>query len=228
MSFPFEAILFDCDGVLVDSEPITLRVMTASLNAVGLHLSYEQTLARFLGKSLPEEIPAIEAEIGKKLPTDFIARFRQDRNVALEREIVAVPGIHELLANLTSQKIPFAVASGADCAKMQITLGKTGLLPSFERAMVGSDMVAHTKPAPDVYLKAAQILGVDPTRCLVIDDTPTGTRAGVAAGAVVMGYCAFTAPQLLLDAGASAVFADMVMLPKLLGLTLTAQSAGAD
>lgn len=218
MSFPFEAVLFDCDGVLVDSEPITLRVMTASLNAVGLNLSYEQTLVRFLGKSLPEEVPAIEAELGKKLPADFIARFRQDRNVALEREIVAVPGIVELLGLLTRKKIPFAVASGADCAKMQITLGKTGLLPSFERAMVGSDMVAHTKPAPDVYLKAAQILGADPKRCLVIDDTPTGVRAGVAAGATVMGYCTFTAPQLLIEAGASAVFADMAKLPGLLGL----------
>ena len=215
---PFDAILFDCDGVLVDSEPITLKVMTASLNAVGLPLSYPQVVQRFLGKSLPEEIPAIEAELGRPLPSDFIARFRADRNVALERDIVAIPGILDLLVRLQSLGIAFAVASGADCAKMQITLGKTGLLTFFDGAMVGSDMVPHTKPAPDVYLKAADILNVDPRRCIVIEDTPTGTRAGLAAGATVYGFTRFTDVHLLVAAGARSVFNDMSELPELLGL----------
>lgn len=215
---PFDAVLFDCDGVLVDSEPITLKVMTASLNAAGLPLSYEQVVQRFLGKSLPEEIPAIEAELGRALPTDFIARFRADRNIALERDIVAIPGVLAFIARLQSLGIPFAVASGADCAKMQITLGNTGLLTFFDGAMIGSDMVAHTKPAPDVYLKAAHLLNVDPRRCVVIEDTPTGTRAGLAAGATVYGFTRFTDPQLLVAAGVSGVFSDMAELPELLGL----------
>ena len=213
-----EAVLFDCDGVLVDSEPITLRVMTASFNAIGFPLSYEQVVQRFLGKSLPEEIPAIEAELGRPLPSDFVARFRADRNVALEREIVAIPGVADLIYKLQSLDIPFAVASGADCAKMRITLGKTGLLPYFEDVMVGSDMVAHTKPAPDVYLKAAQILNVDPRRCIVIEDTPTGTHAGLAAGAKVYGFSRFTDAQLLLAAGVTSVFREMAELSNLLGL----------
>ena len=218
-NYPFDAILFDCDGVLVDSEPITLKVMTASLNAVGLALNYEQVVQRFLGKSLPEEIPALEAQLGKQLPTDFIARFRSDRNIALARDIVAIPGVGDFIQLLQSLGIAFAVASGADCAKMRITLGTTGLLPLFEGNMVGSDMVAHTKPAPDVYLKAAQLLNVDPRRCVVIEDTPTGTRAGLAAGAKVYGFSRFTDAQLLVEAGVSGVFSDMSELPALLGLS---------
>ena len=151
----FDAVLFDCDGVLVDSEPITLKVMTASLNAVGLTLSYEQVVQRFLGKSLPEEIPWIEAQIGRQLPADFIASFRSDRNIALERDITAIPGISDVIESLRVLNIPFAVASGADCGKMKITLGKTGLLSFFEDRLVGSDMVLHTKPAPDEIGRAS-------------------------------------------------------------------------
>ena len=216
----FDAILFDCDGVLVDSEPITLKVMTASLNAVGLPLSYDQVVQQFLGKSLPEEIPVIEAQLGKRLPLDFIAQFRADRNIALQRDIVAIPGVKDVICQLQSLGIAFAVASGADCAKMRITLGNTGLLPFFEGAMVGSDMVAHTKPAPDVYLKAAQLLHVDPRRCVVIEDTPTGTRAGLAAGASVYGFSRFTDAQLLVAAGVSETFSQMSDLPDLLRLNI--------
>jgi HAD superfamily hydrolase (TIGR01509 family) len=214
---PFQAVLFDCDGVLVDSEPITLKVMTEHLNRVGLKISYEETIARFLGKALPEEIPAIEAEIGHAVPQHFIEAFRADRNIALESQIVAVPGIHQLIASLQSHQLPFAVASGADRTKMGITLGKTGLLAHFEHAMVGSDSVTHTKPAPDVYLKAAHILGVDPKACLVLDDTPTGVRAGVAAGATVVGYAAFTQASQLFQAGAHAVIHSLPELTRFLG-----------
>lgn len=216
--FAFSAILFDCDGVLVDSELITLRVMSDWLNHIGLKITFEQTIARFLGKALQEEIPAIESELGRAVPEDFISGFRERRNLALAQDIVAIKGVREVIDQLKELGIPYAVASGADRVKMGITLGKTNLLSDFEHALVGSDMVEHTKPAPDVYLKAAQLLGVDPKHCLVIDDTPTGTQAGVAAGATVLGFCAFTDPKLLLDAGASAVFNSMAELPKLLGL----------
>jgi HAD superfamily hydrolase (TIGR01509 family) len=219
----FAAVLFDCDGVLVDSEPITLRVMTAALNEIGLKLNYEQTVARFMGKALPEELPAIEAELGYAVPKDFIATFRAQRNIALERDIVSVHGAHALVQQLKAAQIAYAVASGADCVKMRITLGKTGLLGDFEHALVGSDMVAHTKPAPDVYLLAASMLGVNPRDCLVIDDTPTGIRAGVAAGATAIGYANFTDPRALLAAGASAVIHRMQDLPAIIGLPPTSR-----
>jgi HAD superfamily hydrolase (TIGR01509 family) len=214
----FDAVLFDCDGVLVDSEPITLRVMTQHLNRIGLNITYEQTIARFLGKALPEELPAIEAQIGKSAPATFIADFRHDRNLALEKDITAVHGAYDLVQLLKARGIPYAVASGADRVKMGITLGKTGLLADFEHALVGSDSVKHTKPAPDVYLKAAEILGVNPKRCLVIDDTPTGVSAGVAAGAFVLGYAAFTDPKHLLHAGARAVVSRMSDIAHLIGI----------
>jgi HAD superfamily hydrolase (TIGR01509 family) len=217
-ALPFEAVLFDCDGVLVDSEPITLRVMTDSLNELGLNMTFEKTVARFIGKTLDKEIPTIEREIGRPVPSDWLLRFRQARNIALENEIQLVPGIIDTLNQLDAKGIPYAVASGADSAKMQITLGKTGLLARFSHALVGSDMVAATKPAPDVYLLAAKMLKVDPKRCLVVDDTQTGVRAGVASGATVFGFSSFTDPQALLDAGADAVFKRMEKLPQLIGL----------
>ena len=148
--FAFDAVLFDCDGVLVDSEPITLRVMCEWLNHIGLKITYEQTIARFLGKALHEEISAIETDIGRPVPVNFIAGFRERRNAALAKDIVAIDGAGELIDRLKSLGIAFAVASGADCAKMRITLGKTNMLSHFEHALVGADMVVHTKPAPDV------------------------------------------------------------------------------
>jgi HAD superfamily hydrolase (TIGR01509 family) len=115
---------------------------------------------------------------------------------------------------------PFAVASGADVHKMGITLGRSQLLSAFQGRMFGSDHVAHSKPAPDVYLFAAKALGVDPRRCAVVEDTPTGTRAGVAAGATVFAYAgaAHSDANALLAAGATAVFSEMAALPHLLGI----------
>jgi len=107
------------------------------------------------------------------------------------------------------------VASGADRAKMRVTLGASGLLAQFAQRMFGADQVERSKPAPDVYLLAAGALGVSPSRCVVVEDTPTGTRAGVAAGAAVLGYCAASDPGALLAAGAHGVFDDMRQLPAL-------------
>ena len=109
-----------------------------------------------------------------------------------------------------------AVASGADRGKMRITLGRTGLLERLQPHVYGADQVERSKPHPDVYLLAARGLGIDPARCLVIEDTPTGTRAGQAAGATVLGYCGRTDPRLLLAAGATMVFDDMRRLAELL------------
>jgi beta-phosphoglucomutase-like phosphatase (HAD superfamily) len=108
------------------------------------------------------------------------------------------------------------VASGADRGKMRVTLGRTGLLERLQPHVYGSDQVARSKPHPDVYLLAARSLGVPPARCLVVEDTPTGTRAGVAAGATVVGYCARNEPRSLLGAGATMVFDDMARLASLL------------
>jgi beta-phosphoglucomutase-like phosphatase (HAD superfamily) len=235
-----DAVIFDCDGVLVDSEPITNRVLTDLLGELGLHFTLEQTMRTFMGKALREELSIIEALAGRRLPPDWYAGFVARRDAALAREVGAVPGIAHALDALERMGVPYAVASGADRAKMRLTLGTTGLLPRFESPgaallaaappgttghrvspvtgsrLFGADMVERAKPAPDVYLLAARALGVDPARCLVVEDTPTGTAAGVAAGATVFGYCAHTEPRGLLAAGAGAVFDDMRRLPAFL------------
>ncbi|HMS80847.1 MAG TPA: HAD-IA family hydrolase [Burkholderiaceae bacterium] len=232
-----DAVVFDCDGVLVDSEPITLGVLTAMLNELGLAFTVEQTTRTFMGKALREELEIIERLAGRPVPAGWYDGFTVRRDVALARDVKAVPGIGHVLDALDAAGLPFAVASGASRSKMRVTLGATGLIGRFETdaarivassagargphvvpgsRLFGADMVERAKPAPDVYLLAARALGVDPARCAVVEDTPTGTAAGVAAGATVLGYCAHTDPRDLLAAGAAAGFDDMHHLPVLL------------
>jgi beta-phosphoglucomutase-like phosphatase (HAD superfamily) len=235
-----DAVIFDCDGVLVDSEPITNGVLTEMLVELGLKFTLEQTMRTFMGKSLRDELTIIETLAGRRLPADWYAGFVSRRDAALASRVLTVAGIAGALDALERRGVPYAVASGADRAKMRLTLGTTGLLDRFETPaarilsaapagtlahgvapitgsrLFGADMVERAKPAPDVYLLAARALGIDPARCAVIEDTPTGTTAGVAAGAMVLGFCAHTDPRALLAAGATAVFDDMRRLPTLL------------
>ncbi len=216
MRHRFDAILFDCDGVLVDSEPITNAVLARMLSELGAALSLEETMRLFVGKAVREEIDIIESLTGRSVPPGWYAEFVRRRDAALAREVQAVEGVAALLARLRAWRLPHAVASGADRAKMRVTLGRARLLEALEPHVYGADQVERSKPHPDVYLLAARGLGVDPRRCLVIEDTPTGTQAGVAAGATVFGYCARGAPDALLAAGAAGVFEDMSHLVELL------------
>lgn len=217
----FDAILFDCDGVLVDSEAITNAVIADTLNAYGANVSIAQAMEAFLGRSLRESADVVARLIGKQPPESFFTDFLRARDVALAARVQPVAGIASVIAHLQAIGKPFAVASGADVHKMGITLGRCGLLSAFPAGrMFGCDHVAHSKPAPDVYLYAAKALGVDPHRCAVVEDTPTGTRAGVAAGATVFAYAGapHSDANALLAAGATAVFGDMAALSHLLGV----------
>jgi HAD superfamily hydrolase (TIGR01509 family) len=149
------------------------------------------------------------------VPPDFYEQFVARRNAALESGIEPVRNIHAAVEALAEQELPFCVASGADRAKMRLTLGKTGLLRWFDGRMFSGMEVPRTKPAPDVYLLAAETMGVAPSRCVVVEDTPTGVTAGVAAGMTVFGYAERMDRQRLLDAGAALVFDDMALLPEL-------------
>lgn len=208
----FDLIIFDCDGVLVDSEHATNGVLRDMLNEDGANVTIEETMALFMGRAVNESAHLIERATGRPAREAFYDDFLVRRDNALRDSVVAIPHVADMLPRLT---LPFAVASGAEVAKMYLTLGKTGLLHHFEGRMFGKDMVAKSKPAPDVYLLAAKTLGVDPARCAVVEDTPTGTTAGVAAGMTVFGYCAFNAPEKLFAAGAVACFNDMRNLPLL-------------
>lgn len=199
-----DAILFDCDGVLVDSETITNQVICDTLNAHGANISLEETMAIFLGKLLRDSTDLITQIIGYSPPESFFDTFLSARNHALATQVMPIQGIVSLIAAIKQSGIPFAVASGADLHKMSITLGRTGLLDDFKGRMFGKDQVSRSKPFPDVYLLAAQSIGVDIARCVVIEDTVTGVNAGKSAGATVIGYAGakYTNANDLLNAGA--------------------------
>jgi HAD superfamily hydrolase (TIGR01509 family) len=210
----FDLVIFDCDGVLVDSEPITICVLTQMLNEIGASLTVEETMHLYVGKSLRENHAITRQLLGGDLPQGFYDTFVARRDAALIESIQPVAHVAGMLQQL---RHPYAVASGADTDKMRLTLGRTKLLPFFEQRLFSASMVERSKPAPDVYLLAAKTLGVAPQRCVVIEDTATGTSAGVAAGMTVFGYCERQDPRQLLAAGASAIFNDMRRLPMLLG-----------
>ena len=217
----FDAILFDCDGVLVDSEPITNGVLREMLADLGWKLSPAECMRIFVGKALKEEGGLIEAHTGQPLTEDWMVRFREERNLRLMRDVKPIRNVEAAVAELHEHyQGSIACASGADRFKVELQLEKCGLMPYFKGRIFSGYETARSKPAPDVYLAAAASLGVDAKRCAVVEDTVTGVTAGVAAGATVFGYsppeAGHDAPEALRRAGAIEIFTDMAALPALL------------
>nr|WP_315465484.1 HAD family phosphatase [uncultured Rhodoferax sp.] len=214
----FVAVLFDCDGVLVDSERITNGVLRDMLAEQGWAMSLEECMAVFVGKAVMDERARIEAETGKSLTPEWMASFRARRNAALMEHAKPIPHVPDAIARIhAAYSGRIACASGADLPKVLMQMGKTGLLPYFEGRVFSGHDLPRSKPHPDVYLAAAAALGADPKRCAVVEDTVTGVTAGVSAGATVFGYAPQGDGQALRDAGASQVFVSMADLPALLG-----------
>jgi len=209
----FELVIFDCDGVLVDSERIANQVFCAMLNELGLPVSLADMFERFVGLSMPQCMALITEMHGRPPRDTFVAELNQRTAAALTGEIEPIPGVVDVLAVLS---IPYCVASSGDHEKIRLTLGATGLLKQFDGRIFSVVDVDKPKPAPDVFLLAARTLGVHPSRCVVVEDTPTGVRAGVAAGMHVLGFSANTPEHRLREAGAHEVFAEMRQLPALL------------
>ena len=217
----FEAVLFDCDGVLVDSEPITNGVLREMLHELGWELSVGECMRLFVGKAVKDEAALIEAKTGQPVTDEWLRRFRERRNLGLERDLVAIPNAQLAVAALYGRyQGRLACASGADLFKVRLQLEKVGLMRYFEGRIFSGHDLPRSKPFPDVYLAAAASLGVDPIRCAVVEDSITGVAAGVAAGAVVFGFsppeAGHDAPAALRTAGASTIFSDMARLPALL------------
>ncbi|MBS0343122.1 MAG: HAD family phosphatase [Proteobacteria bacterium] len=233
-SLPFDAVLFDCDGVLVDSEPITNRVLRDMLEELGWVMTLEECMATFVGKAVKDEAAQIEAHTGQPLTPEWMAAFRERRNEALDRELQVVPGalpaVHAVHAQLGGR---IACASGADRIKVELQLAKVGLAAYFQNRIFSGHETPRSKPFPDVYLAAARALGVDPRRCAVVEDTVTGARAGIAAGATVFGYSpgglSHSSAAALREAGVAQVFVDMAQLPAVLAgqVSHTLGAAGA-
>lgn len=219
--FPFDAVLFDCDGVLVDSEPIVNRVLAEMLGQLGWAISVAETTRVFVGKMVRDEAALIEQRTGVRITPEWLEQFRDRRNRALElelTEIAGAPAAVRTLQRMLDGRI--AVASGADLAKVNMQLARIGILDCFGGRVFSGQDLPRSKPHPDVYLAAAAALGADPTRCAVVEDTVIGTAAGVAAGARVFGYCPHPVGHAsiaeLQRTGAVHVFRDMAELPDLL------------
>jgi HAD superfamily hydrolase (TIGR01509 family) len=216
----FDAVLFDCDGVLVDSESITNGVLREMLGEIGWQLTPAECMRIFLGKAVKDEAALIEAHTGQPLTEDWMVRFRERRNVRLMKEVQPIAGAVEAVKKLHEMlQGRIACASGADLPKVEMQLSKCGLMPYFDGRVFSGHDLPRSKPAPDVYLVAAGSVKVPPDRCLVVEDTITGVTAGVAAGATVWGYsppeAGHDTPDALRKAGASSVFTRMEDLPDL-------------
>lgn len=213
----FEAVLFDCDGVLVDSEPIVNRVLRDMLAERGWALSEAECLRIFVGKMVKDERARIEQETGQPLTEEWLARFRARRNAALEQELRVVPGAHDAVRAVHERlDARIACASGADRHKVELQLRKVGLHDYFAGRIFSGHEMPRSKPHPDVYLAAAAALTAPPQRCAVVEDTLTGATAGLAAGATVFAYVPHGDADAFRRAGVAAVFVDMAELPALL------------
>jgi len=209
----FDLVIFDCDGVVVDSERIVHAVFGAFIRSLGAHLSDAEMFERFLGLRLAECLGVVEEITGQPVPPGALDRYRADRDRVLREQVQPVEGVREVLESLT---IPYCIASSGDLDKMRVTLGATKLLPLFDGRFYSATEVPRGKPAPDVFLLAAQRMGVAPARCVVIEDSVNGVLAGRAAGMTVFGFAGLTAPAKLIDAGAALVLSHMRELPALL------------
>lgn len=217
----FDCVIFDCDGVLVDSEPIVHRVLNRVLNELGIDITLEESMKWFLGRAVRDELGNIEARLGKPLPRNFLSEWFVRRDAALIEELEAVPHIRQAIEAIKARGLPVCVASGADRVKVKLQLKHTDLIGLFtdddaREHIFSATEVEHSKPAPDVYLLAARTMGVDPARCAVVEDSPTGATAGVAAGMTVFGYTARTDADALRAAGVQVTFDDMRDLPELM------------
>jgi len=209
----FDLVIFDCDGVVVDSERIVHGVFGTFIRSLGVRLTEAEMFENFLGRRLVECMAIVEGLTGQPVPAGALERYCVERDRVLREQVQPVDGIREVLEGL---RIPCCIASSGDHAKMRITLGTTKLMPFFEGRLYSATEVPRGKPAPDVFLFAAERMGAAPSRTVVIEDSVNGVLAGCAAGMTVLGFAGLTAAEKLAAAGAARVFTEMRELPALL------------
>jgi HAD superfamily hydrolase (TIGR01509 family) len=213
MDGPFELVIFDCDGVLVDSERLAVRVEAEYLAELGWPLTQAEIVEQFMGRTAEYMDEAIEGRLGSRLPADWKAQFQRRYNEAFAAELAPVDGVLDALDRIT---VPTCVASSGSHDKLRFTLGHTGLYRRFEGRIFSGYEVANGKPAPDLFLHAAARMGAEPARCAVVEDTLPGVQAARAAGMRVFGYAGGLTPADRLEGEATVVFEDMRELPRLL------------
>jgi len=221
-------IIFDCDGVLVDSEPLAMRVLLETIAREGVSIDPDTGFREFLGRSLPTVIANLNAAYGLHLTEAALGRMRADLYAVYRRELRPMAGLIDALGELT---VPICVASSSQMERIRVSLGLTGLIDRFDPAIFSAAMVPHGKPAPDLFLHAADAMHADPAACLVIEDSPAGIIAAKNAGMRVFAFLGgghIAASGLRRDIEAlqpDAVFDDMHDLPRLVEQEAARESA---
>ncbi|MFC9915562.1 HAD family hydrolase [Streptomyces sp. NPDC059862] len=211
----YDLVIFDNDGVLVDSEPISNRLLAAYLTELGHPTSYEDSLRDYMGAAMHRVHDLVEERTGERLPVDFDDVFHGRVFAAFERELTAVGGAVDVLEKLAADGVPYCVASSGSHARIRVGHRAAGLDRWFdEERIFSSEDVGRGKPAPDLFLYAAERMGVAAERCVVVEDSPLGVQAALAAGMDVYGYTAMTPAARL--AGATGLFGGMGELLELL------------
>ncbi|MEU2742652.1 HAD family hydrolase [Streptomyces sp. NPDC007095] len=211
----YDLVIFDNDGVLVDSEPISNTILAAYLTELGHPTSYEESIRDYMGSAMHRIHELVQERSGQRLPEEFDDVFHGRVFAAFERELQPVPGVVQLLEKLAADEVPYCVASSGSHERIRVGHRKTGLDRWFDEGRVFSSQdVGRGKPAPDLFLHAAERMGVAPHRCVVVEDSPLGVRAANAAGMDVYGFTAMTPAAKL--TGATQLFSELGELADLL------------
>ncbi|MCX4818510.1 HAD family hydrolase [Streptomyces sp. NBC_01142] len=218
----YDLVIFDNDGVLVDSEPLANTILASYLTELGHPTSYEESVRDYMGAAVHRVHDLVRERTGQELPADFDDTLHARVFAAFERELVAVDGVTEVLEKLGTDGVPYCVASSGSHERIRVGHRKTGLDRWFAHGENGGEDgtvfsaqdVGRGKPAPDLFLYAAERMGVAPERCVVVEDSPLGVQAALAAGMDVYGFTAMTSAEKL--AGAKGYFGAMAELPALL------------
>ena len=211
-------VIFDCDGVLVDSERLTVAVEARMLTEMGWPISAAEVVRRFVGGSSDAMLAEIERHLGPELTADFDRRSTDEIIAAFHNELQPIVGVRELVEALHQRGVPTCVASSGSHRKMELTLGLTGLMPLFEGRIHSASEVEHGKPWPDLVLHAAETMGVVPGRCVVVEDSVNGASAAVAAGMTCYGFAGGLSPRDELAATGAITFDSLAELrQRLLG-----------
>lgn len=211
-----KAVIFDCDGVLVDSEPITNDILHENLNANGLTIAHDQIEDMFVGGTIAG-VGETAREMGARLPDDWVSQIYDAIYARLREGTPPIAGVQAVLDALDARNIPYAVGSNGSLEKMEITLGQNGLWHRFEGRMFSAHVHGVAKPDPQLFLLAAQALGVAPADCVVVDDSPSGCIAARRAGMPCLGFAERSKPERLAAEGAIVVHS-MAQVAEKLGL----------
>lgn len=212
----FDLVIFDNDGVLVDSEPVANAVLARLLTECGFPCTVEHSIAEFLGRSVPQVRALVEERLGRPLPADLEARYVAELYPSFESWLQPIPGVIEALRAIA---LPVCVASSGTHERIRLTLSCTGLWDRFAGRVFSAQDVGRGKPAPDLFLYAAASLGAEPNRCAVVEDSPAGVTAANAAGMTSFAFARLV-PASALSHATGGVFSSMTALPALLARRL--------